>query len=169
MLESHPVTIGVVVSTGDIKISAFKAGHSPVHPAVGYRIDYKDRSVLVTGDTVITDDVIRNADQADLILTDALSLIIIDVLAETADRFGMNRKAKVLRDVRDYHASTTSLIKMAESTGSMVGFYHMVPPQANIVMEKIYERDLPDNVLLTNDGMWFTLPVGGDDIDVTQP
>ena len=36
-------------------------------------------------------------------------------------------------------------------------------------MEKIYERDLPDNVLLTNDGMWFTLPVGGDDIDVTQP
>ena len=122
----------------------------------------------MTGDTVITDDVIRNADQADLILTDALSLTIIDALAETADRFGMNRNAKVLRDVRDYHASTTSLIKMAESTGSMVGFYHMVPPPANIVMEKIYERDLPDNVLLTNDGMWFTLPVGGDDIDVTQ-
>jgi hypothetical protein len=33
-------------------------------------------------------------------------------------------------------------------------------------MEKIYKNDLPSDVVLTEDGMWFTLPVGSDSIEV---
>ena len=45
----------------------------------------------------------------------------------------------------------------------------MVPPPSNFVMQKIYERDLPDNVVLTDDGMWFELIVGDDEVTVYHP
>ena len=74
---------------------------------------------------------------------------------------------KILKDVQDYHASTEKLIEMiAASDVQMTGFYRMVPAPSNIVMEKIYKNDLPSDVVLTDDVMWLTLPVGSDSIEV---
>ena len=84
-----------------------------------------------------------------------------------ATETGRSRVAKILSDVQDYHASTETLIEMIDARDvQMTGFYHMVPAPTNIVMEKIYKNDLPDNVVLTEDGMWFTLQVGNDRVQV---
>jgi hypothetical protein len=45
----------------------------------------------------------------------------------------------------------------------------MVPSPSNIIMQKIYQRDLPDNAVLTEDRMWFELEVGGDKVNVVTP
>ncbi len=44
----HRITL---VKEPDLEIVAFDVDHDPVHPAVGYRIRYKDRSVVLSGDT----------------------------------------------------------------------------------------------------------------------
>jgi len=41
----------VVYNKDGVKITAFKVSHEPVHAAFGYRVDYKDRSVAISGDT----------------------------------------------------------------------------------------------------------------------
>ena len=169
-LHARPITPGVVVQSDGLKIEAIEADHAPITPAVGYRIDYRGRTVLVTGDTVITDGITAAAQNIDLLLTDALSLPIILTLAETAKKAGRTRNAKILMDVTDYHANTDSILTLVgQANVQLTGYYHMVPPPANIIMQKIYERDLPDNVVLTDDGMWFELEVGGDEVTVSYP
>ena len=44
---------GVVILEKDgLVVKAFDVDHAPIHPAVGYRFEYKGRSVVVSGDTV---------------------------------------------------------------------------------------------------------------------
>lgn len=155
------------LTIGSLKITSFSADHSPISPAVSYKIEYKDRVVVVTGDTNVTTTLAEQVKGIDLLLTDALSLPILDRMIAGATEAGRTRGAKILKDVQDYHASTEKLIEMiGASDVQMTGFYHMVPAPTNIVMEKIYKNDLPDNVVLTDDGMWFTLPVGSGRVQV---
>lgn len=39
----------VVYTSGDVEVIAFNVDHTPVFPAVGYRVNYKDRSVVISG------------------------------------------------------------------------------------------------------------------------
>ncbi|MDH3644501.1 MAG: MBL fold metallo-hydrolase [Gammaproteobacteria bacterium] len=170
VLQAKTITPGVVVDSGGLRIEAIEADHAPISPAVAYRIDYQGRTVLVTGDTVITEAISAAAQNLDLLLTDTLSLPIILTLSEQAKEAGRTRNAKILKDVTDYHASTDSIIALIEKANvKLTGYYHLVPPPSNIIMRKIYERDLPDNAIITDDGMWFELRVGGTEVAVTYP
>ena len=42
----------VVVDEGGLRITAFRVHHEPASPAYGYRVDYRGRSAVVSGDTV---------------------------------------------------------------------------------------------------------------------
>lgn len=170
ILEASVIDPGLVLDQGGLTIQAFTVDHAPIDPAMGFRIDYKGRSVLVTGDSVITDSIREASMDLDLLLTDALSLPIILTLAETADEAGRTRNARILMDVTDYHASTDSIVDLIDQADiQLTAYYHMVPPPSNLIMQKIYERDLPDNAVLTEDGMWFELVVGGDSVEVIYP
>ena len=41
----------VVFEAENLKITVFKVDHDPVLPSVGYRFDYHDRSIVISGDT----------------------------------------------------------------------------------------------------------------------
>ena len=70
----------------------------------------------------------------------------------------------------DYHASTESLIELGEKSNvDMVAFYHLVPVPPNSLLEDVFLRGAPDNFLLTEDLMWFELPIDSDDIVVNRP
>ena len=75
-----PISTGVVVDPGGLRITAFPVDHTPVEPAVGYRFDHGGRSVAVSGDTVVTETLQAAAQDADLRLMDALSLPIVQTL-----------------------------------------------------------------------------------------
>jgi ribonuclease Z len=170
ILHAKVISPGVVIDQGGLRIQAIAVNHAPIDPALGFRIDYKDRSVLVTGDSVITDSIRQASQDLDLLLTDALSLPIILTLAETAEGVGRTRNARILTDVTDYHASTDSIVSLIDQADiQLTAYYHMVPSPSNIIMQKIYERDLPDNAVLTEDRMWFELEVGGDKVNVVTP
>jgi len=170
VLAAQPISAGEVLQDGDLKITAYMAEHPPIHPAVGYRIDYRGRSVVVSGDSNVSAKTVEISDGADLLLHDALSLPIVMPLAESLEANGRTRQSKIVRDVIDYHASTASLIELsAQSDVDMVAYYHLVPVPPNGIAESVFMRNAPDNFVLTSDLMWFELPIGSDQIVVNQP
>jgi ribonuclease Z len=63
---------GVVLDRNGVKVTAFAVDHGPTKPAVGYRIDYKGRSVLISGDTRYDENVIKYGAGVDLMLHEVL-------------------------------------------------------------------------------------------------
>jgi ribonuclease Z len=59
---------GIVYEKGGVKITAFEVDHAPVRPAFGYRIDYRGRSVVLSGDTRVSENLIRYARGVDLLV-----------------------------------------------------------------------------------------------------
>ena len=167
LLEAVEQPIESVMQLGELTITSFKVDHSPIDPAVGYRFDYKGRSVVITGDTIVTERLREMVDDADLLFSDALSVPIVTALQNAAKAGGQTRPVHILHDIQEYHASVTDIAELTRTTGvGMTALYHMVPGPRNALMKNIFEREIEDNMLLTEDGMWFMLPPGSDAIVV---
>ena len=161
VMQPRVIEPGVVHDADGLRITAFAVDHSPVAPAFGYRFDYKGRSVVVSGDTVVTPSLESMAAGVDLLIHDALSEPLVSAMAARANP----RMQKVMVDVLDYHAHTTDVAALAERAGvRKLAFYHLVPVPQNALMTAIFMRDIPDSVVLTEDGMTFDLPADSEEI-----
>jgi ribonuclease Z len=61
------VGVGIAYDTDDVKVTAFEVDHiKPV--SFGYRIDFNGRSVVLSGDTRYSENLIRHAQGADVIV-----------------------------------------------------------------------------------------------------
>ena len=170
VLEARTVAAGVVLDQGGLVVTAFPVDHAPVAPAFGYRFDYRGRSVVVSGDTLVTDSMRTAARSADLLLHDALSLPIVRALEEGARAAGQLRLAKIMADIPSYHAPAAQLGELAASAGvRQLALYHFVPAPRNLLMRQVFRRDLPANAMLAEDGLVVELPGGSSAIDVHWP
>jgi ribonuclease Z len=161
-MKSQLMEIGTVLDLGDLTITSFLVNHDPIRPAVGYRFDYLGRSVVVSGDTTITPNLIEAATGADLLLQDSLSLPIVKTLEDAS---AGSRLQKIFHDIQEYHAPTSDLSALVEQSGvRQLALYHLVPPPQNALFKKIFSRDLPKGTVLTQDGMMFELPVDSKDV-----
>jgi ribonuclease Z len=167
VMEAKLMEAGTVVDFGDLSITSFQVNHDPVRPAVGYRFDYRGRSVVISGDATVTPGLIDAATDADLLLQDSLSLPIIKSLEKAASG---SRMEKIFFDIQDYHAHTSDLSALVEQSGvRQIALYHLVPPPQNALFEKIFSRDLPEGTIVAEDGMIFALPAGSEDVSVITP
>lgn len=160
----------LVLEDGDLKVTAYIAEHDPASPALGYRFDYRGRSVVISGDSNVIDETRRVSDGADLLLHDALSVPLVTTMAKAAKQAGAERLSKIATDVLDYHASVQSIVALNDEIDiGMVGYYHLVPIPVTIVQQKFFERNLPENYVVTDDGDWFELPSNSDEIKHIRP
>ena len=63
---------GVVYQNGDVKVTAFTVDHAPVKPAFGYRVDYAGHSVVLSGDTRYSENLIQFSQGTDLLIHEVL-------------------------------------------------------------------------------------------------
>jgi ribonuclease Z len=73
VILAEDVAEGVVYEKNGVKITAFEVDHTPVKPAFGYRIDYAGRSVVLSGDTRVSENLIRHAQGVDLLVHEVAS------------------------------------------------------------------------------------------------
>ena len=166
-MDANPIAAGWVLDFGDLVVTSFAVDHDPVRPAVGYRFDYRGRSVVVSGDAVVEPGLVEAAAGADLLLQDTLSLPIIKSLEQAS---AGTRMARIFHDIQDYHAHDGDLSALVEESGvRQLALYHMVPPPRNPLFEKIFSRDLPAGTIITRDGMIFEFPSGSEDVKVIAP
>jgi ribonuclease Z len=65
---STDIAEGVVYASGGVTVTAFMVDHGPVQPAYGYRVDYRGHSVVLSGDTKPSDNLVKFAAGADLLI-----------------------------------------------------------------------------------------------------
>lgn len=63
---------GPVMQDDNVKVSATVVNHPPVKPALGYRFDFKDRSIAFSGDTTPLEAVVKLAEGADLLVHEVM-------------------------------------------------------------------------------------------------
>jgi ribonuclease Z len=168
-LVARRIAPGETLSADGVTVTAFTVDHDPVRPAVGYRIEHGGRSVVVTGDTVVNEAVVEAARGADLVLADALSMTLVQTMERVARATGRERLATIFHDIQDYHADAADLGAFLAADVGTVAAYHLVPAPRNALMERVFRRDLPDGVVMTDDGMVFDLPAGSDAVRITAP
>ena len=65
---SHDIKEGVVFDEQGVKVTAFLVDHGLVKPAFGYRVDYRGHSVVLSGDTRVSENLIRVAQGVDVLV-----------------------------------------------------------------------------------------------------
>lgn len=68
VLLAEDIGEGTVFEKAGVKVTAFEVDHRPVKPAFGYRVDYGGRSVVLSGDTRLSENLIRYAQGVDLLI-----------------------------------------------------------------------------------------------------
>jgi len=164
--------LATIFSGGGLTIEALRVDHAPVSPAVGYRFTYGGRTVLISGDTAQSDNIKRFAKDIDLLVHEALSPEIIGMMEDTAKSLGNEIMAKVMFDVRDYHASPREAAETARDAG--VGhllYYHVVPPIMFPGQEAFWLNgagDIFPDYTVGYDGVSFSLPANSTEIIQTR-
>ncbi len=163
-------TDGIVWDDGTLTVTSVTVNHHPIDPAVAYRVDYKGRSVVISGDTVAVDSLFEAAAGADLLLHDALSRSLIDPMISVARSANVPVMPKIMTDVIDYHADSLNLEAQAKAAGiRQLAYYHLVPVPANALAERIWTRGLSGDTLLVRDLHRFDLYPGSTDIIIHEP
>lgn len=164
---------GIVVKEGDVSIRALPVDHAPVDYAMAFRVDYKDRSVVISGDTKYSPALALFAKGADVIFHEALNPAMVGKIEKTLAERGNADAATIMADIPDYHTSPEDAARTAQAAGAKaLVLYHLVPAPPTRLVEPVFLGDAPglfDGKLeLAEDGMMVSLPTGSRIITFNQ-
>jgi ribonuclease BN (tRNA processing enzyme) len=71
---------GLVMRDGNVRVTATLVPHPPVVPAFAYRFDAADRSIVISGDTALSDNLVKLAQGADVLVHAVLYVPALDRL-----------------------------------------------------------------------------------------
>jgi ribonuclease Z len=84
-VDARDIRQGVVYDRDGLKVTAFEVDHGGIlQPALGYRIDYGGKSVVISGDTRPNENLVRYASNADVIIHEVIAARP-ELLAKSAD------------------------------------------------------------------------------------
>jgi ribonuclease Z len=151
-----------VFERNGIRVRAFRVDHGHVKPAVGYRIEYNGRSVVFSGDTVVSPLVAEAARGCDLLVHEAVNVRLmrsaIGVLRDLGNESDAARAEGVLR----YHADTIGVAKIAEEAGvGRLVLSHLIPATSNPLFDRLFVSGMREHyggpIVVAADGQHFAL------------
>ncbi len=153
----------VIIDDDGVKVTAFLVDHRPVEPAVGYRFDYRGRSVVISGDTLPCDSLRRQAAGVDLLMHEALQPDIVRVLGNAARISGRAGTANITEDIPDYHTFPEEAARIARDVGAKhLVIYHIIPPLPVAALNEAFlgdaEKYYDGPITIGEDGMLFSMP-----------
>ena len=155
--------------TPGLEILPFVVDHYPVNSAFGFKISYKDRTVVISGDTIHDGSVQKYSKDVDLLVHSAISIDIVERMRKLAPIPQMD---KILFDIQDYHTSIEEAGEIARDANvEHLLIYHSIPTPRNALMERVFFRPIEgvfENYSLSDDGTRVIMPVGNDDIFIDE-
>lgn len=162
----------VILQDGDLKVTAFEVDHDPIRPAVGYRFDWKGRSVVLSGDTALSANLVENAGGADVLVSESLAANLIGVAQQQMKAAGNPRIAKIMGDIPDYHVSPIDAAKMANDAGVKLLVYTHHIPSVQVTMPAYFAGVAAvrpvDQWVAGWDGLRVDLPIGTNDVKQSE-
>ena len=155
--------------TPGLEILPFVVDHYPVNSAYGFKIKYKGRTLVISGDTINDGSVQKYSKDADLLIHSAISIDIVERMRRVAPIPQMD---KILFDIQDYHTTIKEAGEIARDANvKHLLVYHSIPTPRNKIMEDVFFRPLDgvfDEYTLSDDGTRVVMPVGTDEIIIDQ-
>ena len=109
---------GLVMEDENVKVSSILVNHPPVKPALGYRFDFKDRSIAFSGDTTPLEAVAKMAKDADVLVHEAMYVPAIEnyLHARIAKGFPVKFDA-FMAHMRADHSPVEDVGRIAQEAG----------------------------------------------------
>ncbi len=115
----------------NIEVYAFLVDHYPAAPAVGYRIQYKNCKIVISGDTKVTSSLAQNSKDADVLISEAFSDALYkstSKILQEKDSIIDKQELRYIQGSKHYHSDTIDLAKMAaKSHVKNLFLTHLVP------------------------------------------
>jgi ribonuclease Z len=124
----------VYANENGLRVFAFLVDHAPVKPAFGYRIEYKGRVVVLSGDTRRCENVARNARGADMLIHEAFDKDLENEMLGLAQRMSGDGPEKpmaldMIAGIEHYHSSPKDAAEIAAEAGvKILVLSHIMPP-----------------------------------------
>jgi ribonuclease Z len=171
-LSSEDDASVVVIDEDGVKVTAFKVNHTPVFPAVGYRFDYRGRSLVISGDTSPSDSLKNQSRGADVLFHEALQPSMIKIIHDQAGFSTSPSLAKITADIPGYHTSPEDAARIARGAGvKHLVLYHILPPLPPI-LNNMFLGDSANYysgpITIGEDGLLISLPPNSDKTSISQ-
>lgn len=114
---------GLVMQNADVRVSAMRVRHPPIKEAYAYRFDCADRSIVISGDTTYSPELIALAKGADVLVSEVMHLGGLERLLKIVPN------AATLREhLLASHIVTEDLGRLAAEAGvKALVMSHLVP------------------------------------------
>lgn len=177
---AHPFTIEmgsengqVILNADGLTVTAFPVDHAPVFPAVGYRFDYKGRSIVVSGDTAPSKVLVKYAKGADVLFHEGLQAQMVAMIGEASTATGRTTAAKIMHDIPSYHTTPEDAAKVARDAGvRQLVFYHTIPPLPVAYLNGAFLGNAPKiftgPITVSRDGTMVSLVAGQTSITIRE-
>jgi ribonuclease Z len=154
---------GVVWNRDGLVVTAFAVDHAPIAPAFGYRLAYKGRVVVISGDTAASPAVAAAAKGADLLVHEALQPRLVADITAGLERAGQKRTAQITRDILNYHTTPEQAADIAaQAKVGMLVLTHIAPPLPSRLLHAAFLGDAAARfggpIRIAHDGLVLHLP-----------
>ena len=125
---------GPVMQDENVKVTAALVHHPPVVPAFAYRFDAVDRSIVISGDTAPSDNLIKLAKGVDVLVHDALYVPGVDRLVARVPN-----AATLKQSIMSHHTTAEDAGRVAQAAGvKMLVLSHLVPPDDPAITDQMW-------------------------------
>ena len=141
-LGKDPMASKVIYDTDGVKVTAFNVNHAPVYPAVGYKFEYKSRSLVISGDTVYTENLVNQSKNADVLICEALNKELVNIINENASLTKGVTTKKITKDIQTYHITPKQAAEIAaKANASRLVLTHIIPPLPSPILTNLFLGD----------------------------
>lgn len=135
LVHVHELTEGgPLFEDENVRVTATLVDHPPVVPAFAYRFDARDRSIVISGDTRPSENLIELARGADVLVHDALFPAAIDRLIA-----GVPNASTLKESILSHHTSAEDAGRVAEAAGvETLVLSHLVPPEDPAITDQMW-------------------------------
>jgi ribonuclease BN (tRNA processing enzyme) len=144
-------TSGVVVDDGKVRVRGALVAHPPIEHAFAYRFDTEDRSIVISGDTAYSKELLELARGAEVLVHEALFLPGIE---RTAAR--VSNAPGLLEHIVRSHTTVEDAAKLAAEAGvKTLVLSHLVPADDPLVTEDDWraaaKEHFPGEIVIARD------------------
>lgn len=155
-------TATLVFDRNGVRVYAFAVDHGIVRPALGYRIEWRGRRVVISGDTKRYEPLAVHARGADLLIHEAYRTELVLKAADVFEELGQPARAAQVRILHDYHTHPRDAADLAQQAGvKHLVFTHVIPTPINGFVRRQILRGVRDRfdgpITIASDGMRFVL------------
>jgi ribonuclease BN (tRNA processing enzyme) len=135
LVHAHELSqAGPVMQDERVKVAAALVDHPPVVPAFAFRFDCPDRSIVFSGDTNKSDNLVRLAQGADLLVHEALWVPAVDRLVAR-----IPNAATLKKHIIDSHTAVEDVGRVAAAAGvTTLVLSHLVPADDPAISEQMW-------------------------------